>query len=141
MVTVVAQYTGKSTNWEKVIYFLSLMSCSINKLKSHIIFTCFLHVFLNVFRFYMEKKFLLQEMVGGQGDCHPWPIFSVALIKYMKVIPQEIYVITVVLFLSWIVLGIIRKSTKIEWLEKYKMILLLYNKDCVKSLVTVTRLI
>ena len=86
MVTVVAQYTGKSTNSEKVIYFLSLMSCSINKLKSHIIFTCFLHVFFTVFRFYMEKKNLLQEMVGG--DWHP-PATSAVLIKYMKVISKE----------------------------------------------------
>ena len=30
MVTLVAQYTGKLTNLEKAIYFLSLMSCSIN---------------------------------------------------------------------------------------------------------------
>ena len=140
MVTVVAQYTGKSTNSEKVIYFLSLMSCSINKLKSHIIFTCFLHVFFTVFRFYMEKKNLLQEMVGG--DWHPLPpLRSWLSIWKLYQRKEEIYVIAVILFLSWIVLGIIRKSTKIEWLEKYKMILLLYNKDFVKSLVTVTRLI
>ena len=33
-------FTSKTTNSEKSIYFLSLMSCSINKLKSHMLFTC-----------------------------------------------------------------------------------------------------
>ena len=35
LVTVIAQFTAKITNSEKAIYFLSLMSCSINKLKSN----------------------------------------------------------------------------------------------------------
>ena len=34
LVTVVAQFTAKTANSEKAIYFLSLMSCSINKPKS-----------------------------------------------------------------------------------------------------------
>ena len=34
LVTVIAQFTVKTTNLEKAIYFLSLTSCSINKLKS-----------------------------------------------------------------------------------------------------------
>ena len=38
-VTVIAQFTTKTTNSEKAIYFVSLMSFAINKLKSHIIFT------------------------------------------------------------------------------------------------------
>ena len=38
LVTVVAQFTAPFTS-EKAMYFLSLISCSINKLKSHI-FTC-----------------------------------------------------------------------------------------------------
>ena len=39
MVTVVAQFTAKTINSEKAIYFLSLMSCSMKKLKSHMLFT------------------------------------------------------------------------------------------------------
>ena len=35
LVTVVVQFTAKTTNSWKVIYFLSLMSCSINKRNSH----------------------------------------------------------------------------------------------------------
>ena len=34
LVTVVAQFTVKTTNLEKAIYLLSLISCSINTLKS-----------------------------------------------------------------------------------------------------------
>ena len=37
---MVAQFTAKTTNSEKAIYFLSLMPCSINKLKPHMLFTC-----------------------------------------------------------------------------------------------------
>ena len=40
LVTVVVQFTAKTTNSEKAIYFLSLISCSISKLKSHFLFTC-----------------------------------------------------------------------------------------------------
>ena len=40
LVTVVAQFTAKTTNSEKAIYFLSLMSYLINKLKSQTLFTC-----------------------------------------------------------------------------------------------------
>ena len=35
LVTVAAQFTAKTTNSEKAIYFLSLITCSTNKLKSH----------------------------------------------------------------------------------------------------------
>ena len=49
--------------------------------------------------------------------------------------------IVVVLFIWRIVLGIIKESKKIEYSEKFIIILLLYNKDFAKSLVTVTRLI
>ena len=41
LVTVVAQFNDETTNSEKAIYFLSLMSCSINKVKSHMLFTCY----------------------------------------------------------------------------------------------------
>ena len=44
-------------------------SCSVNKLKSHMLFT-----FKNVvFRFYVEKNFLLQELVGVEGLTPPPP--------------------------------------------------------------------
>ena len=35
MVTVAAEFIAKTANSEEAIYFLSLTSCSINKLKSH----------------------------------------------------------------------------------------------------------
>ena len=38
LVTVTAQFTAKMTYSEKAIYFLSLKTCSINKLKSHMFF-------------------------------------------------------------------------------------------------------
>ena len=40
LVTVVAQFTAKTTNSEKAIYFLSLTSCSVNRPKSQILITC-----------------------------------------------------------------------------------------------------
>ena len=39
LVTVVAHATAKAINSQKAIYYLSLMSCSMNKLKSHMSFT------------------------------------------------------------------------------------------------------
>ena len=39
-VTAITQFTAKATNSKKAIYFLSIMSFSINKLKSHLLFTC-----------------------------------------------------------------------------------------------------
>ena len=40
LVAVVAQFTAKTTNLEKAIYFVVLISCSINKLMAHILFIC-----------------------------------------------------------------------------------------------------
>ena len=40
LVTVVAQFTTKTTNLGRAISFLSLKSCSIHKLKFHMVFTC-----------------------------------------------------------------------------------------------------
>ena len=52
-----AEFTAKTRNSEKAIYFLPLMSYSINKLKSQMFI-------------YVEKKVLLREMVGeGGGGC------------------------------------------------------------------------
>ena len=56
-------FTAKTINSEKAIYFLSRKSFSINKLKSHMLFTC------RSIRFVLSdltlKKLLLQEMVRG----------------------------------------------------------------------------
>ena len=49
-----AEFTVKTRNSEKAIYFLPLMSYSINKLKSQMFI-------------YVEKKVLLREMVGEGG--------------------------------------------------------------------------
>ena len=40
LVIVVVQFIAKTTNSEKTIYFLSLMHCSTNKLKSQMSFKC-----------------------------------------------------------------------------------------------------
>ena len=40
LLTVVAQVTATMTNSERANYFVSLKSCSINKLQSHMLFTC-----------------------------------------------------------------------------------------------------
>ena len=63
LVTVIGQFTAKTTNSEKAIYFLSLMSCSINKLKSRKFFTCKNFVF----RFYVEKQNCAPVNGGGGG--------------------------------------------------------------------------
>ena len=69
-----AESTAKTTNLEKIIYFLSLMSFSINRLKSCILFSCKKFVFW----FYVEKEFMLQEMVKCWRPL-PLPPFSTAL--------------------------------------------------------------
>ena len=55
MVTVVAQITAKTTHSEKAIKFVSLISCSTNKQRFHMLFKC------------KKRNFLLQEMVGIGG--------------------------------------------------------------------------
>ena len=57
-VFVVAQFTAKTTNSEKAIYFLTLMSCSINK-KS---LTCYSHV-----KLLHGKKIFTSGNGGGEG--------------------------------------------------------------------------
>ena len=59
LVTVIAQFSDRKTNLEKGIYFLSIMSFSINKLKSYLFFTCKNLRFIVLCR----KNFLLKEMV------------------------------------------------------------------------------
>ena len=67
LVNVVAQFTAKTTNSVKAIYFLLLTFSSINKLKSHMLFTCkdFMQILFSDLTLNVEKRFLLQEMVGG----------------------------------------------------------------------------
>ena len=60
---MLAQFTPKTINSEKAIYFLSLMSCSVNQLKPHIIHMQKFYAF----RFYVEIFFLLMELVGEGG--------------------------------------------------------------------------
>ena len=76
--TVVA---NKTTNSEKAIYFLSLISCSIKKLKSHIFFIC-KNFMVSDFQFYGGKKICARILgVGGAGgrwgvwhpSAHPFP--------------------------------------------------------------------
>ena len=90
LVTVVAQFTAKTANSEKAIYFLSLMSCSINKLKSHMLFTC-KHFMSSDFTW---KKFLLQRMGGcvcvwrreGRGGvAYTYYLYSPAFIKHYSI--------------------------------------------------------
>ena len=58
LVTAVGQFIAKTTkaNSEKAFYFLSLMSCSINKLKSHMFFPC--KNFTNFLSFPVPPPFL-----------------------------------------------------------------------------------
>ena len=73
LVTVIAQSTTKTTNSEKAFYFLSLMSCAINKPKSRMFFTCKNFMFSN----FNWKKFFApgnQKSWGG-GGWRPLPPF------------------------------------------------------------------
>ena len=53
---MVAQFAAETTNSEKALYFLSLMSCLIKKLKYHMLF-----------RFYVDKDFFAPGNGGGGG--------------------------------------------------------------------------
>ena len=63
LVTVIAEFNAKTTNSEKAIYFLSLMSCSMDKLKSHMFFACKIFFFLIL----RGKKHFDPENGGGEG--------------------------------------------------------------------------
>ena len=71
--TVIAQFIAKTTNSEKAISFLSLMSCSIKKLKS------VLHIYkILCFPILLGKKNFAPGNVGeGEGawrpPCPPFP--------------------------------------------------------------------
>ena len=59
-----AQFTAKTTNSEKAIYFLPLMSCSTNKVKSHMSLTCENVIFSD----FTRKKNFAPENGGGGGE-------------------------------------------------------------------------
>ena len=74
LVTAVAQFTAKMSNSERAIYFLWLKSCSVNKLKSDMLFTC-----KNVmFSYFTWKKIFTPGNDGGGrgvGWCPTAPPF------------------------------------------------------------------
>ena len=63
LVNKVTQFTAKTINSEKSIYFLSLTFCSMNKLKSHISFTCKSFMFWVLHR----KNFFAKGNKGNGG--------------------------------------------------------------------------
>ena len=64
-----AQFTAKTTNSEKAIYFLPLMSCSINKLKPQM----FLERKNFMFSYFAWKKTFAPGNGGGAGTPCPPP--------------------------------------------------------------------
>ena len=69
---MVAQFTDKTINSERPIYFLSLMSCSINKLKSHMLFTCKNFKFSDLT---WEKDFCTRKWWGDwRPSCPPFSL-------------------------------------------------------------------
>ena len=82
---MIAQFTAKKTNSEKPIYFLSLMSCSINKLKSQMFFTCKKFMFSNLT---LKKNILLQEMVRVGGPDAPLTPFPYGPDRSLNRFPQ-----------------------------------------------------
>ena len=77
---MVASFTAKTENLEKTIYFLSLMSCPINKLKSHML----LHV-----------KILFAPGGGGAGGGAGVPsapfLYSPALCNYAVLMFYKVF--------------------------------------------------
>ena len=85
---MVTQSTAKTTNSEKAIYFVSLMSCSINKLKSHMLFTCI----NSVFRFHVIKKNFLREiLVEGLATAMPPFLYDPEIASLSKLYENFIY--------------------------------------------------
>ena len=77
LVTVIAQFTAKTTNSEKTIYFLSLTSYSINKLKSRMLYTCKKFMFSN----FTQKKYFFCNLSPPPPLPLPLPPhFSTALL-------------------------------------------------------------
>ena len=90
LVTVVDQFIAK----EQIIYFLSLMSCSINKLKFHMLLSCKNFMFSNFTR---KKKNCFRKWWwwgGGLGwlasPCVPVPYLPTAVTLF-KIFYQILY--------------------------------------------------
>ena len=64
---MIAQFTVKTTNSEKAIYFLSLVSCSINKLRSEMFFTCKTFMFSD----FTSKKIFCSRKWWWGGEWRP----------------------------------------------------------------------
>ena len=76
---MIAQFTAKTRNSEKTIYFLSLMSYSINKLKSRMLFTCKKFMFFN----FTQNKNFFCNLSNPPPPLYPLPLpppFSMALL-------------------------------------------------------------
>ena len=99
---MVAQFTAKTANSERAIYSLSLMSCSINKLKPHMLFTYKNFVFFD----FTWKNFV--PGIGGKAGAAPGPPFSTALMYIYIYIYIYIYVhICVYIFSTFVYLYLI----------------------------------
>ena len=87
MATVVAEFSAKTTNIEKTIYFLSLMSFSINGLKPHILFSCKNFMFSD----YAWKKLSAPGNGGGRrvGAPSPPPPTPPPLRTFSTVLPYS----------------------------------------------------
>ena len=66
---MINQFTPKITYSEKAIYFLSLMSCSINTLKSYMLFTCKSFMFSD----FTRKKTYFPPGNDGRGLACAFP--------------------------------------------------------------------
>ena len=82
---MVAQFTTKTANSKKAIYFLSLLYYSINKLKFHVLFT--------------SKNFVFSDLAWKKRFCSrkwwtswrpPAPPVSTALIPVFSIIPLTV---------------------------------------------------
>ena len=88
LVTVIAQFTAKTTNSEKAIYFLLLMSCAIIKLKSCMFFSCKKLVFSD---FTWKKSFAPGNGGGGGGLVLFFIIIPVNSLKNNKKLMNNLY--------------------------------------------------
>ena len=111
LVTVIAQFTAKVTNLEKAIYFLSIMSCSINKSS----FKCSLHVKILCFPILLGKKIYSRKWRGtGATLPHPpFPYSPVLLHLFKKGILHFFHAILVYLQ------GALRKKQLIDSLSEH----------------------
>ena len=75
LVTVIARFTAEMTNSKKTLYFLSLMSCSINKAKCLMLIACK----DLIFSYFTWEKWFPPRNVGRGGWRPVFPIFHTVL--------------------------------------------------------------